>query len=119
MTSLEAAQSGLTPVQKTQGGRAATWVEELRGEARHLLAAAHSLSDFEKKKEIAARAVALAMRAEAIENSMENPAIIPVNIRRYQSRMRAGISDETYRKTVEEMLTDAETLLGILRKKPS
>ena len=45
----------------------------------------------------------------------EQPEIVLMNIRRYQSLLSVGISDEIYRKTIEEMLADAQTILERLR----
>ena len=86
--------------------------EELRTEARHLIATARNLSDPQLRKELAARSLALANRAEAIANSIEDPDIIRKNIARYDSMLAAGISSESHKQIVEEMLADAQTLLA-------
>jgi len=82
-------------------------VEELRAEARYLVETANNSSEAQLKKE-------LSERAEAIANSMEDPEIIEMNIRRYQSMLAGGLTDETHRKAVDEMLADAQTLLSDL-----
>ena len=94
--------------------------EELRTEARHLIATARNLSDPQLRKELAARSLALANRAEAIANSIEDPEIIRKNIARYHSMLAAGISCESHKQIVEEMLADAKTLLAehLLKKAP-
>ena len=86
--------------------------EELRTEARHLIATARNLSDPQLRKELAARSLALANRAEAIANSIEDPEIIRKNIARYHSMLAAGMSRESHKQIVEEMLADAKTLLA-------
>jgi hypothetical protein len=100
-----------------RGRRAMKSAEELRAESRRLRETVKTLSDSQLKKELAARALDLAHRAEAIANSMENPKIIMMNIARYQSMLAAGVSSESHRQIVEEMLADAETLLTNLSKK--
>jgi hypothetical protein len=91
--------------------------EELRAEARRLIETVDSLSDPELKKELTERALQLSQRAEAITNSMEDPGIIEMNIRRYQHMLLGGLSDASQRKIIDEMLADAQTLLADLRKK--
>ena len=85
-------------------------VEELRAEARCLIETATNSSETQLKKELSERALRLSERAEAIANSMEDPEIIEMNIRRYQSMLAGGLTDETHRKAVDEMLADAQTL---------
>ena len=85
--------------------------EELRIEARRLRDAADSVADPQLKAELAARALELSERAEAIANSVENPEIIRANIARYRAMLAAGIADAGQKKIVEEMLADAEALL--------
>lgn len=99
-----------------RGRRAMKSAEELRAESRRLREAVKTLFDPQLKKELAARALDLAHRAEAIANSMENPKIIMMNIARYRSMLAAGISSESHKQIVEEMLADAETLLANLSK---
>jgi hypothetical protein len=82
--------------------RATSLADGLRIQARCLRETAHSSSDIEVKKELAAYALALSVRAEAIKNAIENPEIIQPNIRRYQSRLSPGICDEDQKKAVEE-----------------
>ena len=79
----------------------------------------NKLADPELKKELATRAFQLAERAEAIENSMQDPAIIEMNIRRYQHMLAGGLSNEVHRKIVEEMLADAQTLLEMEAAEPA
>jgi hypothetical protein len=48
-------------------------VEELRAEARRSVEAANNSSETQLKKELSERALRLSERAEAIENSKEDP----------------------------------------------
>jgi SMC interacting uncharacterized protein involved in chromosome segregation len=100
-----------------RGHRGMESAEELRAEARRLIETVNNLSDPELKKELAARALELSERAEAIENSMEDPEIIRMNISRYRSILSAGVSDAGQKKIVEEMLADAEAMLTNFSKK--
>ncbi len=86
--------------------------EELRAEARRLRQTARNTSDSARKKELAAQALYLAQRAEAIDRSQEDPDILRMNIERYRAMLAAGIDDEGRRKTVADMLQDAEYLLS-------
>jgi hypothetical protein len=70
-----------------------------------------TIADPQLRKELAARALELSERAEAIANSAEDPEIIRANIARYRTMLSAGISDASQKKIVEEMLADAETQL--------
>ena len=90
-------------------------VEKLRDEARHLIKMANNSSETELKKELSERALRLSERAEAIANSIEDPEIIEMNIRRYQYMLAGGLTDASHRKAVEKMLADAQTLLSDLR----
>ena len=85
-------------------------VEKLRDEARHLIKMANNSSETHLKKELAERALRLSERAEAIANSMEDPEIIEMNIRRYQNMLKGGLTDEPHRKAIDEMLADAQRL---------
>jgi hypothetical protein len=58
-------------------------VEKLRAEARWLVETANNSFEAQLKKELSERALRLSERAEAITNSMEDPEIIEMNIRRY------------------------------------
>ena len=89
-------------------------VEELRAEARRLIETANNSSEVRLTKELSERALRLSERAEAIANSMEDPEIIEMNIRRYQHMLAGGLTDEPHRKAVDEMLADAQTLLANL-----
>ena len=86
--------------------------EELRTEARRLMETVKNLYDPKLKKELAERAFYLANRAEAIANSIEDPELIVTNVSRYRSMLSAGISSESHKKIVEEMLVDAEAMLA-------
>jgi len=100
-----------------RGRRVMKSAEELRAEARRLRERVPSLSDPKLKKELAALALELSQRAEAIANSIEDPEIIHVNIARFRSILDSGIGNASHRRIVEEMLADAETLLANLSKK--
>jgi hypothetical protein len=90
-------------------------VAALRAEAHRLVGMATAVSDIQAKQRFAARALALSQRAEAIARSQEDPAIVEANIERYRKMLAAGIDDPEQRRTVEEMLDDAEAVLAILR----
>jgi hypothetical protein len=87
--------------------------EELRAESRRLREAVKNILDPQLKRELAERALVLAERAEALSRS-EAPEIIRANIKRYQSMLAAGISDDAHKRTVEEMLAEAQNLLANL-----
>ena len=70
--------------------------QELRTEARHLIATARNLSDPQLRKELAARSLALANRAAMIADLIEDPEIIRKNIARYNSMLAAGFSAESH-----------------------
>jgi hypothetical protein len=91
-------------------------VEELRAEARRLREAANNVSDPEVKKELAARALALSERAEALANSAEDPEIIAANIERYRSLLASSRLSVDEQRIVQEMLADAEASLAALGK---
>ena len=90
-------------------------VEELRLEARQLRETVGKISDAALKKELAARALELAERAEAIERGQEDREIVRANIARYRAMLAAGIADENQKRIVEEMLRDAEEILASRR----
>jgi hypothetical protein len=84
-------------------------VAELRAEARRLRETISKISDLELQKELAARALGLAERAEMIARSSESPEIIRTNILGYRCMLTAGIT--------EEMLADLEVVLADLGEK--
>ncbi len=90
-------------------------VVELRLEARRLQETVDKVSDPALKRKLAARALDLAERAEAIERAQEDPEIIRANIARYRSMLAAGVEDENQRRIVAEMLSDAEEMLASRR----
>ena len=61
--------------------------------------------------ELAARAVKLAQRAEALDRQ-EAHEILRANIARYRRMLSAGFADEGQKRIVEEMLADAERMLA-------
>ena len=93
-------------------------VKELCAEARRLIETANNSSTKTQLKiELSERALRLTERAEAIANSMKDPEIIAINIRRYQRMLASGLTDEPHRKAVDEMLADAQSLLANLHRR--
>jgi hypothetical protein len=88
-------------------------VDDLRSEARRLLDEVEDSSEPDTRRRLAARALALAQRAEALAVWREEPAIIALNIERYRAMLLEGIDDAPQRRLVEEMLADAEVALAI------
>jgi hypothetical protein len=68
-------------------------------------------SDPKLKKQLASDALALSERAEALADAIEDPSVIEKNIRRYQSWLAGGLTDEAHRRMLEDALTDALSLL--------
>jgi hypothetical protein len=89
--------------------------EALRREARRLLDEVANAPDADTKRQLAAHALALAQRAEALTVWREEPAIIALNIERYRAMLAAGIDEASQRRLVEDMLSDAEAALMIRR----
>lgn len=87
-------------------------VQELRAEARRLMQAVDRVSDTRTKIELAARAVELAQRAEALEKAIADPWILRANIDRYRSLLASRTLSDDEKRIVEEVLADAERLLG-------
>ncbi len=92
-------------------------IEELRAEARRLREAGESISDPQTKRELAARALELSERAEAMADGMGDPDILLANVDRYRSLLKSGTISSDQERVVREMLDDAETLLAELRKR--
>jgi hypothetical protein len=92
-------------------------VAELRAEARRLRETISKISDLELQKELAARALGLAERAEMIARSSESPEIIRTNILGYRCMLTAGITDIPQKRIIEEMLADLEVVLADLGEK--
>lgn len=95
-------------------------VEELRAESRRLREAVENVSDLDLKRELAARALELSERAEAIERSIEDPSIIRANVARYRALLAGNPGlDADQKRIVEEMLADAQAVLDRLQtRKP-
>jgi hypothetical protein len=87
--------------------------EELRVEARQLLEATKKIADPEAKQQMAARALGLAERAEAIVDTAGHPEMLRANIAKYRAMLDRGIADPIQKSIVEEMLADAISLLGL------
>lgn len=86
--------------------------EELRLEARRLRQAASKLTALELKKELAARALGLSERAEAIARSQGHRQRLLESIARYRRMLMIGIEDPAQHALVRDMLADAEELLA-------
>jgi hypothetical protein len=93
-----------------------TSIEELRAEARRLTQAVNTVSDPRTKEELAARALELSQRAEALEKAMADPWLLRANINRYRSLFGSGTLSDDQTRVVQEMLADAERLLGNSKK---
>jgi len=93
-----------------------TSIEELRAEARRLTQAVNAVSDPRTKEELAARALELSQRAEALERAMADPWLLRANINRYRSLLGSGTLSDDQTRVVQEMLADAERLLGNSKK---
>jgi hypothetical protein len=94
----------------------------LRSEARRLRERAQTAADPDVKQKLAARALDLAQRAEAIARWQGNPKILRHSIERYRARLAAGIADAGQRRIIEQILRDAEQLAARLcdpRQPPS
>ena len=91
-------------------------VEELRAEAHRLREAVNNVSDPQTKQELAARALELSQRAEALERAGVDPWMLRANIDRYRSLLASRTLDAAQQRIIEEMLTDAERLLGDFKK---
>ena len=89
-----------------------TSIEELRAEARRLMQTADAISEPQTKQELAARALELSQRAEALEKATADPWILRANIDRYRSLLGSRTLSDDQTRIVEEMLADAERLLG-------
>jgi hypothetical protein len=64
-----------------------------------------------RRSELARRALELSQEAEAIAEMGHDPDITRANVERYQRMLAAGISDETQKRMVQELLQDAEQML--------
>ena len=86
--------------------------EGLRAEARRLREAIKNTSDPALKQQFAAQAFELAMRAEIIAKSFEDPDFLHTNIARYR-RMLSVDDAKTIaeRRLIEAALSDADELL--------
>jgi len=86
--------------------------EGLRAEARRLREAIKNTSDPALKQQFAAQAFELAMRAEIIAKSSEDPDFLRTNIARYR-RMLSVDDAKTIaeRRLIEAALSDADELL--------
>ena len=90
-------------------------VEELRAEAHRLREAVNNVSDPQTKQELAARALELSQRAEALERAGVDSWMLRANIDRYRSLLASRTLDAAQERITEEMLADAERLLGDLK----
>jgi len=85
--------------------------EELRAESRRLRETIKNVNHPALKQERAARALALAERAEAIANSSEDPDIFSANIERYRRMLSTGVNSKAQKQIIEETLNDAVEML--------
>ena len=84
--------------------------EELRVEARRLRDAVGSESDPVRKRELAALALELAERAEALANLTSDPEKLRIRIERYRRLLAARADDEDQQRLIREMLQETEEL---------
>jgi hypothetical protein len=89
--------------------------EDLRREVRRLIGEVSDSPDHGAKKRLAALALSLSQRAEALAVWREEPAIITLNADRYRGMLADGIDDVAQRCLVEEMLAEAEAALTLCR----
>jgi septal ring factor EnvC (AmiA/AmiB activator) len=94
-----------------QGNAAMVSAEELRAESRRLRETIKNVNHPALKQERAARALALAERAEAIANSSEDPDIFSANIERYRRMLSTGVNSKAQKQIIEETLNDAVEML--------
>jgi len=108
----------------TDAGQAAL-AESLRSLPQGLRARAHELRrqanashNDELRRKAEAEASMLAQRAERMEGFLQNPEIVEPTIRRLESGLRSGISDEVRRRRLEILLADAKQVaLAIQRQR--
>ena len=85
--------------------------EGLRAEARRLREAIKNTSDPALKQQFAAQAFELAMRAEIIAKSSEDPDFLRTNIARYRRMLSVDDATIAERRLIEAALSDADELL--------
>jgi hypothetical protein len=100
---------------RAEAQSAAQSPDGLRAEVRRLIDEIKGSPDDRAKRKLAARALALSQRAEALAVWREEPAIIVLNADRYRAMLADGIDDAAQHRLVEEMLADAEAALMLCR----
>jgi hypothetical protein len=86
--------------------------EGLRAQARRLQEAIKNTSDLALKQQFAAQAFELAMRAEMIARSSEDPDFLRTNIARYRSMLSVDDAKTlAEQRLIEAALSDANELL--------
>jgi hypothetical protein len=88
--------------------------EELRVEARRLRESVNTVRDPVRKRELAAAALELAERAEALARLPPDPEKLRISIERYRRLLAARADDDDQQRIITELLQDAEELLGRL-----
>src|SRR3954451_16169266 len=90
--------------------------EGLRAQARRLQEAIKNTSDLALKQQFAAQAFELAMRAEMIARSSEDPDFLRTNIARYRRMLSVDDTTIAEQRLIEAALSDAEELLQATKK---
>src|SRR3954451_1787329 len=90
--------------------------EGLRAEARRLREAIKNTSDPALKQQFAAQAFELAMRAEIIAKSSEDPDFLRTNIARYRRMLSVDDATIAEQRLIEAALSDADELLQGTKK---
>src|SRR5215212_8307206 len=90
--------------------------EGLRTESRRLREAIKNTSDPALKQKFAAQAFELAIRAEIIARSSEDPDFLRTNIARYRRLLSVDDATIAEQRLIEAALSDAEELLQATKK---
>ena len=90
--------------------------EGLRTEARRLQEAIKDTGDPALKKQFAAQAFELAMRAEIIARSSEDHDFLRTNIARYRRMLSVDDATIAEQRPIEAALSDAQELLQATKK---
>lgn len=85
-------------------------VGQLRSASSRFREMVKTIADPVRKQELAARALELAQRAEAIAIWQEDRQRLHISIERYRAMLRAGIADADQKQIIERTLRDAEQL---------
>ena len=90
--------------------------KELRIEAQRLRESVDAVSDPIRKRTLAATALELAQRAEALARLPADFKKLHISIERYRRLLAARADDEDQRRVINELLLDAEELLRRLTR---